>query len=244
MPKGKSTTTEDLIAIPAYDGYFVRTDGTVWSMKRGTLRQRTPQRNRKGYLKVGLNYLPGKQKFVSVHHCVLWAFRGPCPEGLQARHLDDNKENNTLENLVWGTVQENNVDKRRNGRIAYGERMGNAVLTAEIVAKARLRAHAGEHFSIIANEIGVGAPVVSDAIRGINWAWLNDRCPPYLGYAGKKKYSTSEERLAAQRASAERGRRSRGIKPRTRQSDEERKRQHREHERLVRYQKKASGHPV
>lgn len=50
-----------------------------------------------------------------VHLMVLAAFRGPRPDGLQARHLDDVKVNNLLENLVWGTASENTLDKVRNG---------------------------------------------------------------------------------------------------------------------------------
>ena len=35
---------------------------------------------------------------------------------MECRHLDDDKTNNTPENLCWGTRSENTYDKIRNGR--------------------------------------------------------------------------------------------------------------------------------
>lgn len=55
----------------------------------------------------------------TVHSLVLEAFTGPCPEGMEARHLDDNPTNNRLENLVWGTRSENSQDAIRNDRHFY-----------------------------------------------------------------------------------------------------------------------------
>lgn len=55
----------------------------------------------------------------SVHRIVLEAFKGAPPfEGAVGRHLDDNKLNNTVSNLAWGTMAENAADARRNGRVA------------------------------------------------------------------------------------------------------------------------------
>ena len=51
-----------------------------------------------------------------VHRLQAMAFIGPPPfEGAVVRHLDDDKTNNTLENLAWGTHAENSADMVRNG---------------------------------------------------------------------------------------------------------------------------------
>lgn len=50
-----------------------------------------------------------------VHQLVLEAFAGPCPRGLECRHLDGDAANNALSNLQWGTASENQRD-----RIAHG----------------------------------------------------------------------------------------------------------------------------
>jgi hypothetical protein len=53
---------------------------------------------------------------VYVHHLILLAFVGPRPEGCVTRHLDDDKANNRLGNLCYGTSTENNYDMVRNGK--------------------------------------------------------------------------------------------------------------------------------
>lgn len=70
------------------------------------------------YLRVGLtrdNRIHDKR----VHRLVLEAFVGPCPEGMECSHADDNKYNNRLVNLSWDT-RENNLAKRKMFRDEFG----------------------------------------------------------------------------------------------------------------------------
>jgi hypothetical protein len=55
----------------------------------------------------------GKTK--RIHRLVLETFVGPCPEGMESRHLDCNSKNNMLNNLCWGTRSNNRKDSIRNG---------------------------------------------------------------------------------------------------------------------------------
>lgn len=50
-----------------------------------------------------------------VHRLVLSVFEGPCPPGMQCRHLNGNADDNRLENLQWGTPTEDNHDRVRHG---------------------------------------------------------------------------------------------------------------------------------
>lgn len=59
---------------------------------------------------------PGSRRIQKTCHLVLEAFVGPRPEGMVARHLDDEKTNNHVGNLRWGSVSENSLDAVRNGR--------------------------------------------------------------------------------------------------------------------------------
>lgn len=52
---------------------------------------------------------------IRVHQAVMLAFVGPCPEGLEVLHADDNKQNCALSNLRYGTRSENWQDAKRNG---------------------------------------------------------------------------------------------------------------------------------
>lgn len=54
-----------------------------------------------------------KQCFI--HRLVLETFVGPCPEGMECRHLDGNPKNNKLSNLKWGTKKENQEDSKKHG---------------------------------------------------------------------------------------------------------------------------------
>jgi HNH endonuclease/NUMOD4 motif len=75
----------------------------------------------RGYLKYGFRK-DGAYYNYAAHQLVTAAFIGPMPEGMQVRHLNGNKEDNRLENLVYGTAKENSEDRERH----KAERMKNA----------------------------------------------------------------------------------------------------------------------
>jgi len=66
-----------------------------------------------GYQQVHLHKM-GKRKAASIHRLVCEAFHGPCPAGMEARHLNDVKHDNRAENLAWGTKSQNSHDARSN----------------------------------------------------------------------------------------------------------------------------------
>ena len=50
-----------------------------------------------------------------IHRLVLTAFVGPCPEGMEGCHWNDDAADNRLANLRWDTHSANTQDKLRNG---------------------------------------------------------------------------------------------------------------------------------
>jgi hypothetical protein len=72
-----------------------------------------------------------------VHDVVASAFIGPKPKGMETRHLNDNKYENTAANLAYGTRQENEADRQRNDKVPRGERSGVAKLTTAQVLEIR-----------------------------------------------------------------------------------------------------------
>lgn len=48
-----------------------------------------------------------KQYTFRMHRLVLNTFVGPCPEGMESLHIDDNPQNNRVDNLKYGTHAEN-----------------------------------------------------------------------------------------------------------------------------------------
>lgn len=99
--------------IPGCNGWYEVSDaGRVWSHKSGRLLKRTKYGPR--YPAVIL-YRNGKRDPQPIHRLMLLAFVGPPPDGMIGLHWDDDPENNTLENLRWGTYGENRADAIRNG---------------------------------------------------------------------------------------------------------------------------------
>ena len=94
--------------------YQVSNLGRVWSIRANRVMK--PVMADRRYQAVNL-YARGKRpKMRKVHQLVAEAFIGPRPDGLLCLHRDDDKTNNTAENLYWGTPSQNNSDCNRNGR--------------------------------------------------------------------------------------------------------------------------------
>lgn len=74
-----------------------------------------------GHLFVHLSKNGIKTKYY-IHRLVLMAFIGPCPIGMECRHLDGNPSNNRLDNLCWGTRKENQDDRILHGTDNRGSR--------------------------------------------------------------------------------------------------------------------------
>lgn len=117
--------TEEWRAVPGWEGLYeisdqgrVRSLGRTGFMSDGRAlvkkpRMLTPSLDRKGYQRVTLT---GSRRWkAGIHQLVLLAFVGPRAEGHEARHLDDDKDNNRLTNLAYGTSSENRRDAVRNG---------------------------------------------------------------------------------------------------------------------------------
>ncbi|AKJ72165.1 hypothetical protein GMA1_68 [Gordonia phage GMA1] len=62
-----------------------------------------------------------RQKYL-VHHLVLLAFVGPKEKGMGVLHRDDDKTNNRLSNLYYGSHSENMQDCVRNGHHTNAEK--------------------------------------------------------------------------------------------------------------------------
>lgn len=110
------------LPVPGYSSYEACDRGEVRSIdrfladgrrKKGvTLRTRPSNR---GYQLLDMVNDAGEKKTVTLHSIVLLTFAGPCPEGMEALHEnDDQTDNRWPENLRWGTHPENVADRMRN----------------------------------------------------------------------------------------------------------------------------------
>jgi len=166
-------------AISGFFGYFIDDSGTVWSIrgkgKPGALRDvpgrlRT-QENQHGHPFIYLRVKMKRYKFY-IHRLVLQAFVGPCPEGMECRHLDGNPRNNKLTNLKWGTRQENESDKVAHGTGNQGERNGMSKITWEVAEEIRKRYASGkETQKAIGMDYGISDGTVCNIVNYKAWTF-------------------------------------------------------------------------
>jgi hypothetical protein len=102
------------IQSPSYPGYEISNTGFVRSKRTGHILALRTKKGKHPYQRVHLCH-NGKARYVLVHRLVLEAFVGPCPDGKQALHLDNNPKNNHINNLRWGTPKENHQTINRTG---------------------------------------------------------------------------------------------------------------------------------
>lgn len=154
--------------IPGFPDYSITKDGKVFSFKYREKKRLRECQDKKGYFKVDLR-IAGKGHTRAVHRLVLETFVGPCPLEQEARHLNGNRTDNRLENLSWGTREENAEDKVRHGTATRGEKNGNSKLTIEQVCKIRELHKNGETQKKIGEKFGIAYQTVGGIVRGEAW---------------------------------------------------------------------------
>lgn len=175
-------SSDDIRPIPSCDGYFASSSGDIYSSRRtSTLRKLNGKMDKFGRVLVSVKF-GGKFCWKLAHRLVLEAFVGPCPDGMECRHLNGNPSDNRVENLAWGTHRENMHDKFAHGttrpgeqhwtrfkpeRIARGERSGQRVLSeAQVVEIIKSPLACKE----LARIYGVTAGSIGRIKRGLEWA--------------------------------------------------------------------------
>lgn len=130
--------------IPGYPGYAAGDDGTVWGCRNGaggwnSFKPRPPFRQwRKllpcllhGYSVVNVRRADGNWRVTKISRLVLYAFVGPCPPGHECRHFPSNdRTNNKLTNVRWGTPSENTHDQVKDGTHYFSKQKGKRIGSA------------------------------------------------------------------------------------------------------------------
>lgn len=162
--------TGDLVSIPGFPGYYATRDGRVFC-----LREMSQRLWPDGYYRVNLGGKAKGHPRVGVHQAVAMAMLPREPEQNVVRHLDGSRTNNAVENLAWGTVQENANDMVRHGRSRRGKNNNTTKLTEEQVLQIVQRYDAGESSPKLAEEFGVHRHTILLILNGQNWGWLTGR---------------------------------------------------------------------
>lgn len=92
--------------VRSLDRIIVRKNGTKYLMK-GKLMNPSPNKTRRGYLRVALYYGQKRCKHIEVHRLVALHFCDGYKKGLVVNHKDEDKTNNRADNLEWCTYKYN-----------------------------------------------------------------------------------------------------------------------------------------
>lgn len=168
--------------VPGFPGYRVGSDGSVWNAwinchlgRRLTARWKPMKLSpgSKGYLRVNLTPVGERYRTFRVHRLVLEVFVGPCPDGMECRHLNGAKTDNRLTNLAWGTPAENVGDNLAFRVYRHGENHRSVKLTATQVREIRARyAAGGVLLRELAAEFGVNLSNVCSIVNRRSWKHL------------------------------------------------------------------------
>lgn len=144
--------------IPGFPNYSITKDGRVWSKARkgsggcNSVGRWLIPLKQNGYLFAQL-WERNKGYRIGIHRLLLLVYIGPCPPGMECRHLNGNRSDNRLDNLCWGTRKENIQDAIRHGthnclyRDRKGEKNGRNKMTEAGVRVMRYLRHIAK-FSI------------------------------------------------------------------------------------------------
>jgi len=153
--------------IAGFSNYFVTKTGKVYSEKPKKFLKSVIGSHK--YFSVGLSQ-NGVVSRCLIHRLVLETFVGPCPKGMECRHLDGDRLNNRLDNLMWGTRKQNMRDRDLHGKTAKGERCGRSKLTALQVVMIQ------EHYATgmwtqreLAELFGVSQATIGRITKGESW---------------------------------------------------------------------------
>lgn len=143
---------------------FVSESGRVYRSVDDTLVFKRTRPNAFGYHLVRVNKGRGRSyEYFALHKLVLEAFVGPCPGRHLGLHKDDDRSNNRLGNLYWGTHCQNSADMIANG--LFDPPCGRRRFSDEVVASIRAE-YPGLSMMKIAAKHGCSISYVSRVISG------------------------------------------------------------------------------
>lgn len=115
-----------------------------------------------------------KRTLKTVHRFVLECFDGVRDRSAVARHKNDDHLDNRIENLAYGSVQDNVDDAiANNGNYAEGSRNGRAKLNEREVIAIRKRIASGEAVDCVARDYPhLSRLSIKNAGYGVTWSHL------------------------------------------------------------------------
>lgn len=119
------------------DYYYISEDLKIWSNYGGNLKTLKTYNHPTGYQIISFMTKDGKRKSTSVHRIIANAFI-PNPLNLpEVNHIDENKSNNSLDNLEWvsskGNSKHGSRDKKRLSKVTNMPEQSTAIIATNLL---------------------------------------------------------------------------------------------------------------
>jgi Mor family transcriptional regulator len=152
--------------VPGFPGYHVTKDGNVYSMKcksgkRPEAFKLKPRLSGNGYYRIGL-YKEGIKYERRLNRLVAMVYI-PNPDNLPlVCHKDNDRTNNRVENLYWGTYKENTQQCIQDGRFKPG---GRDILDEFSINCLLYEYNLGKPWSILKKKFGISDSAITRIIN-------------------------------------------------------------------------------
>ena len=165
-----SNLSEVWVKVPGYENFYEVSNYGRFAKILPDGKQIRKLNTKTHYLSVSVKAINREpQKSFYIHRLVANVFIGTRPDGMIIRHLDGNRYNNRVDNLAYGTVQQNYEDSVKHGTYRH-ENNGRALLTERCV-KAIKQLH-GQNLvksADLARAFEVSNATICAIIKGRNW---------------------------------------------------------------------------
>lgn len=165
--------------IPNFPGYFVDVYGNFYNNFKGYLKLIGRKNKRKNYRHLRL-FKNGKKYDKLMCWIMLETFVSPRPEGMVACHGIKGKLDDSLNNLYWGTFQQNMQDKIRDGTSNRGkcynqnpkEGWKNSKLTSKDILEIRKLYDLPTSQVKLAKLFKVSQHTIHSIVKRKTWNWI------------------------------------------------------------------------
>ena len=156
--------------LPGWPTIEVSNEGRIRNTSMFGVKVLRQQISKRGYYVVRPR-IKRKRPALKVHRAIAMCFCEKKQGQEQVRHLDGDALNNSINNLSWGTHQDNMLVRNRHGTDNRGERCGSSKLTWPIVRaiKELWKRHCPITDTRIGEYFGVSQPTISDIRRNKTW---------------------------------------------------------------------------
>lgn len=159
--------------IAGYEGHYdISSFGRVRYYKKTGLSKYTK------ILKLGFNvygyrvaslYKNSRKHFYTIHRLVTTTFIGKRPDHFDVSHLDGNKLNNKLSNLVYESRKDNENRKAIHGTKLFGDNHPSSKLSLKQVIEIHKLSKDGVKTCDLARRFSVSSGCISSILLGENW---------------------------------------------------------------------------